>query len=119
MWLVVERRAGAKEKSKPEIPEKNGAGGSRLAVSDGVAQAHASCKTVENASPQSSLTPCILDDDPGQLEMMSAQIAEMGYEAVATADPQEALRLVRSGRCRLVLADVLMPEMDGYEFLDQ
>jgi len=51
--------------------------------------------------------------------MMSAQIAEMGYEAVATADPQEALRLVRSGRCRLVLADVHMPEMDGYEFLDQ
>jgi DNA-binding NtrC family response regulator len=51
--------------------------------------------------------------------MLSAQIADMGYAAVATADPQEALRLVRSGRCRLVLADVLMPEMDGYEFLDQ
>jgi len=51
--------------------------------------------------------------------MLSAQIADMGYAPVATADPQEALRLVRSGRCRLVLADVLMPEMDGYEFLDQ
>ena len=51
--------------------------------------------------------------------MLSAQIADMGYEAVATADPQEALQLVRSGRCRLVLADVRMPEMDGYEFLDQ
>jgi DNA-binding NtrC family response regulator len=68
---------------------------------------------------ETSLIPCVLDDDPGQLEMLSAQIADMGYEAVATADPQEALQLVRSGRCRLVLADVRMPEMDGYEFLDQ
>jgi DNA-binding NtrC family response regulator len=51
--------------------------------------------------------------------MLSAQVADLGYEAVATADPQHALQLVRSGRCRLVLADVRMPEMDGYQFLDQ
>jgi DNA-binding NtrC family response regulator len=43
----------------------------------------------------------------------------MGYEPIATADPDQALRLVRSGRCRLVLADVQMPGMDGYEFLDR
>lgn len=43
----------------------------------------------------------------------------MGYEPIATGDPEEALRLVRSGRCRLVLADVHMPGIDGYEFLDR
>lgn len=84
-----------------------------------MAQAHAPYKTVEIVPLQTSLTPCILDDDPGQLEILSAQIADLGYAAVATADPQEALRLVRSGKCRLVLADVHMPEMDGYEFLDE
>jgi DNA-binding NtrC family response regulator len=80
---------------------------------------HASSKAVEVAATKSSLTPCILDDDPEQLEMLSALVAEMGYEPVPTADPEEALKMVRYGRCRLVLADVQMPGPNGYEFLDR
>src|SRR5260370_8658232 len=76
-------------------------------------------KTAEIAAPKSSLTPCILDDDPAQLEMLSAVIADMGYAAIPTPNPEEALRLVRRGQCRLVLVDVHMPGMGGYEFLDR
>lgn len=43
----------------------------------------------------------------------------MGYEAIATADPQEALELIHHGRSRLVLADIHMPGMDGFAFLEQ
>ena len=79
----------------------------------------ASSRTVEVVAPKSSLTPCILDDDPAQLEMLSAVIADIGYETVLTSSPEEALQLVKSGHCRLVLVDVHMPRMDGYEFLNR
>jgi DNA-binding NtrC family response regulator len=81
--------------------------------------AQASSKPIEIAASTSSLTPCILDDDLAQLEMLSAVVADLGYEAIPTPDPEEAMTLVRRGRCRLVLVDVHMPQMDGYEFLDR
>lgn len=81
--------------------------------------AHAFTRAVDIAAPGTALTPCILDDDQAQLDMLSAVVSEMGYQAVATSDAEEALSLVRSGRCRLVLADVKMPGMNGYEFLDR
>src|SRR5881227_3469675 len=70
-------------------------------------------------APKTSLMPCILDDDPGQLEMLTSLVASMGYEAIPTADPEQALKLIKRGRCRLALVDVHMPAMDGYEFLSQ
>jgi DNA-binding NtrC family response regulator len=74
---------------------------------------------VDTAAPRVALTPCILDDDQQQLDDLTAIIVEMGYAPVATRDPKKALTLVRDGRCRLVLAAVHMPEVNGYEFLDQ
>ncbi|HEY2460650.1 MAG TPA: sigma-54 dependent transcriptional regulator [Candidatus Acidoferrum sp.] len=81
---------------------------------------HAYSRTaVEVAAPRGSLTPCILDDDPAQLEVLSELIADMGFESIPTSDPEEALKLVRLGRCQLVLADVHVHGMNGYEFLDR
>jgi DNA-binding NtrC family response regulator len=74
---------------------------------------------VEVAAPKTSLTPCLLDDDHAQLDLLSAVIEDLGYQAITTSDPEEALGLVRSGQCRVVLVDVNMPGMNGYGFLDR
>jgi len=50
--------------------------------------------------------------------MVAALIADIGYEPITTTSPEEALKLLQYGRCRSVLADVQMPGMDGYAFLD-
>ena len=72
---------------------------------------------LERGALEGSLAACILDDDPVQLALLSAQVTDAGYEPVCTSDPEEALRLLRGGRCRLVLADVRMPTTDKHEFL--
>ena len=51
--------------------------------------------------------------------MLTALVASLGYEAIPTADPVEALKLIKHGRCRLALVDVHMPVMNGYEFLNR
>src|SRR6266403_1280854 len=58
---------------------------------------HATTKTIELALPKTTLTPCILDDDPAQLDLMTEQVAILGYEAIPTSNPEEALRLIRTG----------------------
>jgi DNA-binding NtrC family response regulator len=80
---------------------------------------YTSQKIVEIVVRKSLLMPCILDDDPVQLDMLSAVIAEMGYEPIPMHDPEDVLRLVQQGRCRLLMAGFPMGGMRGYEFLDQ
>jgi DNA-binding NtrC family response regulator len=81
--------------------------------------AHTQSKTIELLSPKAVLTPCIVDDDPAQLQGLQRLIGDLGYDAIATSDAEEALQLVRAGRCRMVLADMHVPGMEGYEFLDR
>jgi DNA-binding NtrC family response regulator len=80
---------------------------------------HLETKTVGTLSARRSLTPCILDDDSEHLHLLSEMISGMGYDSLPTADPEEALRLVQSGACKLILADVHLPGADAYTFLDR
>jgi DNA-binding NtrC family response regulator len=70
-------------------------------------------------TPRETLTVCIVDDDPSMVEMLQAVVQQMGHSAVGTTDPQEALEQVRTGRCRVVVADLKMPAMDGLALLEQ
>jgi len=42
-------------------------------------------------------------------------LQKLGYQVVAAANGKEAWEAFRKGRFRLVISDVLMPEMDGLE----
>jgi DNA-binding NtrC family response regulator len=81
--------------------------------------AYATYKSVAITPVQSSLTPCIFDDDPNERDSLAHLITDMGYEPVSTADAEEALRLVRMGRCRVVFASTHLENPDPFDFLDR
>ncbi len=77
----------------------------------------ATYRPMEISTPRVSLTPCIFDDDPNERDTLNTLILDMGYEPISTSDAEEALRLIRVGRCRLVFVNVHLNTNDPYEFL--
>ncbi len=62
----------------------------------------------------------IVADDQQPIRMMLKMALEhMGYEVACAGDGRELLRLARERRPDLVITDVMMPEMTGYEALEE
>ena len=57
----------------------------------------------------------VVDDDPDIAELVVETLAAEGFEAVSCLSGEEALRLMDGGRFDLMILDVMMPGMDGYE----
>jgi len=58
----------------------------------------------------------LVEDDPDARDEMAWVLRREGYEVVAAADGQEALEVVRRETPALILLDLMMPVMDGFEF---
>src|SRR5205814_9262612 len=56
-----------------------------------------------------------VDDTPQNLRLLEAFLSRDGYEVVTAASGDEALRAIAERPPDLVLLDILMPGMDGYE----
>jgi two-component system, sensor histidine kinase and response regulator len=57
----------------------------------------------------------IVDDVPDNLFLVRTILEEEGYEIVTSSNGQEALKIIETEPPDLVLLDVMMPVMDGYE----
>ncbi|MDD5630374.1 MAG: response regulator [Elusimicrobia bacterium] len=55
----------------------------------------------------------IVDDDSSIREILSTQLARLGFQTAAAADGQEAVELFKSAPPDLVLMDMMMPVLDG------
>ena len=58
----------------------------------------------------------VVEDDKNARRLMSAVLSRYGYEPVCAADGVEALEILDHKHVDLVILDVMMPRMDGYEF---
>ena len=61
----------------------------------------------------------VVDDDGGNRDVLSRRLRSQGHEVMTAASGHEALRMAREHPFDLVLLDILMADMDGYEVLRQ
>jgi DNA-binding response OmpR family regulator len=71
--------------------------------------------TVEECSDRSQPLLLVVDDDPEILRMLTMRLKMSGYQIVTACDGQEAIDKVRSEKPDLVVLDVMMPRMNGWE----
>ena len=61
----------------------------------------------------------IAEDEPHLREVLHMQLELAGFEVIEACDGEEALELAQHVRPDVILLDVMMPRMDGYEALQR
>jgi PAS domain S-box-containing protein len=69
--------------------------------------------------PAGNRTILVVDDDPAALKLANLALREMGYRPVCSANPEAALRTVEGDPPGIVIVDLLMPGVDGFEFVSR
>ena len=60
-------------------------------------------------------TVLIVDDSVAEVANLRAIVTEAGWMAISAATGREAVDRARNEKPHLILLDIIMPEMDGYE----
>lgn len=58
----------------------------------------------------------IVDDDKNTRYYLNRLLSDAGYKPVCAASAQKALSLIKETPFDLIIVDIMMPEMDGFEF---
>jgi DNA-binding response OmpR family regulator len=64
-----------------------------------------------------SKTILVVDDEKRLVSLVEQYLAQEGYRVVHAYDGKEALDVAHQEHPDLIVLDVMMPEMDGYEFM--
>lgn len=64
-----------------------------------------------------SKTILVADDEERLLSLVRAYLDQEGFQVITARDGREALFAARQAKPDLIILDLMMPEMDGYEFM--
>lgn len=62
-------------------------------------------------------TIMVVDDEKRLVSVVEAYLSQEGFRIVTASNGREALILARQEKPDLIILDIMMPEMDGYEFM--
>jgi len=117
----MERRAGPSDAELSQDLRRIASAADQLrALIDapaGTRQAAAAPVTSGASRPADRGRILVVDDDEGNRDMLARRLSREGYAVSVAADGSAALAALASAPVDLVLLDVMMPGMDGYEVL--
>ena len=61
----------------------------------------------------------MIDDDTGLCELLSEYLTAQGFEIQSVHDGEQGLKLAQANDYALILLDVMLPTLDGFEVLKQ
>jgi sigma-B regulation protein RsbU (phosphoserine phosphatase) len=62
-------------------------------------------------------TILIVDDNATNRDLLSRQVEIQGYKVVTAAGGHQAIEMIKTGQYDLILLDIIMPEINGYQVL--
>jgi CheY-like chemotaxis protein len=68
---------------------------------------------------RSAIPVLIIDDSLDALRLLERFVAGTQYRVVGSPDPQQALALAESSHAQVIIVDVMMPQIDGWELLQK
>ena len=69
--------------------------------------------------PAQAATILVVDDSPTQAKLLEQVLKAHGYRVFVSKNGAEALEHILANHPDLVISDILMPEMDGFELCRQ
>ncbi|NJM71479.1 MAG: response regulator [Scytonema sp. RU_4_4] len=69
----------------------------------------------DNQAQQPKANILVVDDTPDNLRLLSAMLTQLGYEVRRVINGQTALKTAQAAPPDLILLDIMMPDMNGYE----
>ena len=64
-------------------------------------------------------TLLVVDDDEHIREIVTYRLKDLGHIALGASTGYQAMQIVKAASFDVILLDIMMPEMDGYQVLEQ
>jgi len=71
------------------------------------------------AEPRHERRVLVVDDEPNILFALEETVRDLGFECIAACDGEDALVIARGARPDLIITDVIMPGLNGFELCEK
>lgn len=61
----------------------------------------------------------VVDDSSIHLFLIQNILVDKNYDVTITDHPQKAIELITNNQYHIIILDIMMPDMDGFQFLDR